>query len=599
MKSYYFILLYSLVFINPSTSLFSQKSAEISFYIDLSEIEYKGKVGIRGDHSPLSWYETIPLKKISKDYYGISIPFQEREKNLEYKFVIDQGNENIRWENIPNRSEKIVDGLVLNEKWNTAPPIIVKDLPKISTEGIKKDIEILSSALEELHPGILRYNQLGEFKNFTSELGSSITSDITYAEAFLILSKITAQVKCDHTFPSFYNQGSLIKEAIHNQKDKLPFTFKWVNNEMIVFEDATSNSKLVPGTRIISINNTPVQDILKAILPHISTDGNNDQNKISKTEIRGYELIYDAFDVYYPILYPKQQNLLKLEINLPNSKGNTSITTEYVTRESRINILNERNESRPRTINDAWAFRFLEDDIAYLQIGSFATEIYEGSWEKFLNDSFKKIRKKKVKNLIVDIRENTGGQDAPGDYLFQKLVSRPCDINTYIGQKRFSKIPKSQEPFYQSWQIENLELQQAISPDNNGIFELENEFKYSILKPSKKGFNGNVYLMTSSKNVSAAYYFVDKFKRCNVGQIVGEMTGGNQNGINGGTILFMQLPNTKIEIDIPIIGSLRRNPEKYSDMGIVPDVILENKRLDIIHKRDGQLSGLIRLIYSK
>ena len=37
--------------------------------------------------------------------------------------------------------------------------------------------------------------------------------------------------------------------------------------------------------------------------------------------------------------------------------------------------------------------------------------------------------------------------------------------------------------------------------------------------------------------------------------LVGQMTGGNQRGINGGAFFFVTLSNSQLEVDLPLVGN--------------------------------------------
>ena len=178
-----------------SVRLYSQNLNKVSFYVDLNKIDYRGKFRIRGNSSTDSRYKTTRLEKISKDYYGITLSFENQEPNLEYKFVISQGRDNIRWEDIENRSKKIIDRLKLDEKWNVTKPIIIEDLLRIPLDGIHKYIKALSEVITTIYTSLLRYNDIEDFKSFFFEIKESITEDVTYGQAFLLPSKITNKVK--------------------------------------------------------------------------------------------------------------------------------------------------------------------------------------------------------------------------------------------------------------------------------------------------------------------------------------------------------------------------------------------------------------------
>ena len=87
-----------------------------------------------------------------------------------------------------------------------------------------------------------------------NELENKFSEPLTHQEAYLGISKLTAQLKCDHTKAGFNNQGKVINSIIHYQEDKLPFTFVWVENEMIILQNASKNEMLQYGTKVLSIN---------------------------------------------------------------------------------------------------------------------------------------------------------------------------------------------------------------------------------------------------------------------------------------------------------------------------------------------------------
>ena len=80
-------------------------------------------------------------------------------------------------------------------------------------------------------------------------------------------------------------------------------------------------------------------------------------------------------------------------------------------------------------------------------------------------------------------------------------------------------------------------------------------------------------------------------KENKVATLVGEMTGGNKKGINGGGIFFLNLPHSKIEIDIPIYGNypLIEQP----DAGVVPNVLIEKMVEDVVEGRDAALEYIL------
>jgi len=73
---------------------------------------------------------------------------------------------------------------------------------------------------------------------------------------------------------------------------------------------------------------------------------------------------------------------------------------------------------------------------------------------------------------------------------------------------------------------------------------------------------------------------------------VGRPTGGSRRGINGGGFFFLTLPNSRIEIDIPLIGQFPRTPQP--DAGVVPDLLVTPSASDIATGRDVELTAILK-----
>ena len=68
--------------------------------------------------------------------------------------------------------------------------------------------------------------------------------------------------------------------------------------------------------------------------------------------------------------------------------------------------------------------------IAFLKVASF--NYYRWTdfevFKAFIDSSFSEIRKKAVKNLIIDLRQNRGGSQSSSIHLLQYLVINPSPI---------------------------------------------------------------------------------------------------------------------------------------------------------------------------
>lgn len=72
--------------------------------------------------------------------------------------------------------------------------------------------------------------------------------------------------------------------------------------------------------------------------------------------------------------------------------------------------------------------------------------------------------------------------------------------------------------------------------------------------------------------------------------LVGQPTGGNRRGINGGAFFFLRLPHSKIEIDLPLIGFFPSGTRP--DAGLLPDVSVESTVKDLVQNIDTELDAV-------
>jgi hypothetical protein len=107
-------------------------------------------------------------------------------------------------------------------------------LPAFSAPGWKEDGQILRRAYEALHPGLYRYNTPGRMSARFDRLERELGSAGSQGEAFLALTRLTAAVRCGHSYPNPLNQPNATKAALFGGQDRLPFTFQWIDGEMVI-----------------------------------------------------------------------------------------------------------------------------------------------------------------------------------------------------------------------------------------------------------------------------------------------------------------------------------------------------------------------------
>lgn len=583
-------------------ALFTQSAftqTNVIFSLDGYLPKVGDKIGIRGNSKPLDWDTSIEMLKTDSNFVK-QIQFSNEIKAIEYKFVVTNG-ENVVWESIENRTQNFADNKEITSKniWNAEPVIDITTLKPLQRDDLLKDFELIKTMILEVHPGTYRYNDSISIQTSLNELEQQIQSPLTHQEFYLGISKLLAKIQCGHTFASFYNQGSLMKSILHQQKNKLPFTFEWINQKMIVTYDATLNNQLKRGAEIVKIDGIPTIDILKKLMPYVSTDGATDKSRISKLNVSGYDFNYDDFDVFYPLLFNSIDENIQLEVKEYQSTETKNIIVNSTSLQERSEILQEKYSEFPKSNDDLWNFKIIDQNTALLTLNSFTLMGWKSltiDYKEFLAATFKKIKQEKIGNLIIDIRQNDGGNDEIVEELYSYFDINKITRNEQEGRTRYLEFPESLKKFIDTWgEPWYYNLKNENPTFKYGYYIFKDAFIVDKLNKKKKDyFTGKIYLLTSPNNESLAYYLAKNIKTDSLGKLIGQETGGNLRGINGGQILFLKLPFSNIEIDFPILGDFTKS--MMNNSGIMPDIETTITQKDIAESFDKVIEETLKIM---
>ena len=109
-----------------------------------------------------------------------------------------------------------------------------------------------------------------------------------------------------------------------------------------------------------------------------------------------------------------------------------------------------------------------------------------------------------------------------------------------------------------------------------------------------QSFGGKIAVLINADNSSATFSFARQLRSAGVARLIGETTGGNLRGINGGAYFFTVLPESGIEFDIPLIGYFPKGEEP--DAGLEPDETVSQSPQDIAQGIDPAMERAIEAV---
>lgn len=460
------------------------------------------------------------------------------------------------------------------------------------SEDWSGDVAILRQAWETMHPGVYRYSTPQEISARLDGLARAWSAPGTFRDRFLALSRVTASLKCGHTYPSPYNSSDATVARIYPDRSLVPFLFRWIDGRMVVIRDDSGAGLFPRGAVITAIDGVATQDLLERLTPLARADGSNRAKRISLMEARGEDR-FETFDIHLPLVLPlKDAAAFTLAdgrvvraplLTLADRRAGFSATVEVA------------KTANPWTLNKG------EDGVHRLTMPGWALYESDFDWRTWLGRVMDDLAADGARGLVVDLRGNEGGIDC-GNVIISRLIDRDLPLSRDQRWTRYRTAPEALRPHLKTWDRSFLDWGEAAvaSPERPGYYRLTragDNGKSALIQPAGRRFKGRVAVLCDASNSSATFGFDQTCKDNGLATLVGQTTGGNRRGINGGAFFFLQLPASRLEVDLPLIASFPATPQP--DAAIEPDIAVATTAKDIAIGRDPQMLAATALILGR
>jgi C-terminal processing protease CtpA/Prc len=204
---------------------------------------------------------------------------------------------------------------------------------------------------------------------------------------------------------------------------------------------------------------------------------------------------------------------------------------------------------------------------------------------------FAEMQMRGAQKLIVDLRGNEGGNDC-GDPILARLINAPLKRADYARRVRYQRVPERLNAYLDTWDDSFRDWGNNATARTDGFFDLQGETEDAGIQPKGPRFTGKVIVLIDAENSSATFQFAQTVQQNGLGTLVGQATGGNLRGINGGSFFFLRLPASGLEVDVPLVASFPKTTQP--DSGVTPDTFVALTSQDIGRGEDPVLSAALQ-----
>ncbi len=418
---------------------------------------------------------------------------------------------------------------------------------EIQPQDLKSDIDSWLDWIHSTHPDLsYTIKDIDKFYKSVSQIKDSILSPLTVLEFWKRISLLNNQLSDGHLIVGHIN-APIVKDYVSRGGTFFPFEVLFNKEELFISSNLGGKDCEYKGHVITKINNIPIATIIAPILTRINGDSDA-QRKV---------LLQRKFALFYMLLFGECK---QFSISLKNGNQEKTIS---------INGLSELPKLfRQVTFDDNFKFKILDTENALLTINEFGWDNKKVYYD-FMDAAFMNLKQNKIKHLIIDIRENGGGDD---EFWMKGILK-------YIANKPYRWGSAYKKKIITKYRDAGEVIGSTITGEIDTLIPVEINNKYK--------FDGKVSILIGPYTYSSAILFVNVVQDYKFGQLVGEPTGGKSG--QTGAIQFSKMPNSGLTMITPRFY-LERPKGGGQKEPVNPDIKIEYDKLN----PDDLINALLR-----
>ncbi|MCP4521473.1 MAG: hypothetical protein GY827_07245 [Cytophagales bacterium] len=463
--------------------------------------------------------------------------------------------------------------LNLSLSWASLDSLSTKeDVIYHTRQELVADLDTLVACLERYHPSLYAFQSQDQWQQKIEQKRVVLSDSMTALDVYPIFASLVHDVECGHTaikmseeVVSWYEQYNM----------KLPMTLNLLNDTIFVLDP--QDTKLPKGAIIHSIGKYHSKEILTKL----------DTTIIGKDGIREDHFNHRfSSHLFIDLFADPCQKVYEISYSELGSKKLEKTTVELC-----LKTWNEKHPTKQK-LSDFFEYTKLDDKTAVLKIRTFkmfALIKLEKFWmrpfcqslEDRIKYAFRHIKHDKIENLILDIRENEGGDP----YLSYQICSYVLDEFQYF--RGFTVNPSLPKKF-------RNRMQKYDSLGRTYYYDKPRALSFQRQKFDPI-YKNNLYVLVNDGSYSTSIQLAALLQYHKRAAIVGKNTGGIANYCNAYHFVQYSLPNTHTSGIIPIF-KVPLGVELSDTKGIIPDYYVPNTIQDVIQEKDVQLEFILEKI---
>lgn len=447
---------------------------------------------------------------------------------------------------------------------------------RICPDALVEDLKVLYKNILNTHPDLYRNATKEKIDSAYNLAIQQCLDEKTIYEFTLIINDFLSTIQDSHTFLNF---RELLYYSYGN-RHFLPFWIAQIENKYYITK---SWKNVFPkGAELLLVNGTSVANYKDESVRLTPQESNTiDAKQEMSSLLLGSLINLKHLEKTNNYVFVVGKDTLEKKIKSPKIYRVLQ-ESEYLSDQSPVNLR-------------------LMSKTAVLSISTFSPSSIS-RFKNQLDQAFLKIEKLKIKNLIIDVRYNTGGYIMLQEYLMSFLMKPEDHYAVNYVYKRSENDRFEQLPRTQLWKFKRT----AKRYYPNGAISKEFDFYNSPMgtidtvlnDPVLKNKNGLRYidscsLLVNGMSMSASVNFAAWFEHSKRGEIRGSCAMGTNTGTFANPAIVL-LPNTLLPV---LVSTMKINPvwnETVSEKILCPNKAYTPTHKDVFENIDPLLMEVIK-----
>lgn len=407
----------------------------------------------------------------------------------------------------------------------------------VQPQDLKKDIDTWMDWLHATHPNIAyTVKDVDRFYKSVAQIRDGINSPISSLEFWKRLSVMNSQLSDGHTLVAGINTD-VVTDYIAKGGTLFPFEVVFDQDALLIKSNLGGTITDYKGYVITSINDISIDTIKHNLLIRTNGDSDDQRKAVLQRRFSIYMMLFYGENKIYHIGLRKGRQTKELTVNSLNK-----VPLNYVT----------------PSFNDVYQFRLLDKKNALITIRSFNWDDKK-SYMNFMEAAFIKLQQNQITHLIIDIRENGGGND---DLWMEGILK-------YIADKPYRWGSVYKKKIISKYRHEGEVIGTLTTGQIETIIPVDTISKYK--------FTGKVSVIIGPYTYSSSILFANTVQDYKFAQLVGEATGGKSG--QTGSVQTSKMPNSGLTMITPRFYLERPNGGRAHEP-VAPDIKIRYDQLN-------------------